>query len=196
MTGRNAGGSAGWSAGRCAGRSAGISVQSTHTRTCRRRSRAATLVGATETHDVLASISAVVVKQRKQSRILSARAAAREGGHGDREHRDLPEMASRDRMCVEANLFAEMTKQVLARLWASEPGEMLERSRLDDFAITLAVQHCKNVGRLRLRRPVFSFDSSARGSGLSRTCRGGRKEGWGGTRLRAERGAQDGGRFG
>jgi hypothetical protein len=195
MTGRNAGGSAGWSAGRCAGRSAGISVQSTHTRTCRRRSRAATLVGATETHDVLASISAVVVKQRKQSRILSARAAAREGGHGDRE-RDFPESASRDRMCVDANLFAEMTKQVLARLWASEPGEMLERSRLDDFAITLAVQHCKNVGRLRLRRPVFSFDSSARGSGLSRTCRGGRKEGWGGTRLRAERGAQDGGRFG
>lgn len=194
MTGRNAGGSAGWSAGRCAGRSAGISVQSTHTRTCRRRSRAATLVGATETHDVLASISAVVVKQRKQSRILSARAAAREGGHGDRE-RD-PESASRDRMCFEANLFAEMTKQVHARFWASEPGEMLERSRLDDFAITLAVQHCKNVGRLRLRRPVFSFDSSARGSGLSRTCRGGRKEGWGGTRLRAERGAQDGGRFG
>ena len=196
MTGRNAGGSAGWSAGRCAGRSAGISVQSTHTRTCRRRSRAATLVGATETHDVLASISAVVVKQRKQSRILSARAAAREGGHGDREHRDLPESGFPEIEFVEANLFAEMTKQVLARLWASEPGEMLERSPLDDFAITPAVQHCKNVGRLRLHRPVFSFDSSARGSGLSRTCRGGRKEGWGGTRLRAERGAQDGGRFG
>ena len=43
-----------------------------HTRTCRRRSRAATLVGATETHDVLASLSAGVVKQ-SASRILCAR---------------------------------------------------------------------------------------------------------------------------
>ena len=87
-------------------------MQSTHTRTCRRRSRAATLVGATETHDVLASISAVVVKQRKQSRILSARAAAREGGHGDRERDSFLSSGLPEIECVVANLFAEMTKQV------------------------------------------------------------------------------------
>lgn len=192
MAGRNAGWSAGWSAGRCAGRSAGISVQSTHTRTCRRRSRAATLVGATETHDVLASVSAVVVKQRKQSRILSAR-GRRTANTSARARRTQAHI--RKNVEVRRSELAgryDETHRSYSGWWPPSQGSC--SNERDHAMKTLIIWRKSNVGRLG--GPVFSFDSSARGSGLSRTCRGGRKEGWGGTRLRAERSAQDGGRFG
>ena len=130
-----------------------------HTRTCRRRSRAATLVGATETHDVLASLSAGVVKQ-SASRILCARGrrTAIAVTRISRTSRSETEYLTKhsDRLTLNENFNHNLRKPgTRASKQASTPGtqglrairELLERSRFSTGSVRV---YALRSGGLRL----------------------------------------------